>query len=111
MAMSESPLFRGRAVPAHDAPMMIIRRERAAIGAMAALRAVGADPLPTHRLPNGLGYIAPDTGLNHGPTSRPDGRDCGCGWGDLCTGVRIGTFSEVYSLCGATRYFPHKVAS
>jgi len=50
--------------------MMIIRRERAAIGAMAALRAVGADPLPTHRLPNGLGYIAPDTGREHGPITR-----------------------------------------
>lgn len=65
--MSESPLFRGRAIPHRNAPMMIIRRERAAIGAMVALRAAGADPLPTHRLPNGLGYIAPHTGTIHGP--------------------------------------------
>jgi len=71
------------------------RPSRADMGA-AARRAL---PFPT--LGAWYGGLQP-----HGPTSRPDGRDCGCGWGDLCTGVRIGTFSEVYSLCGATRYFP-----
>jgi hypothetical protein len=48
-------------------PMMNTRRERAAIAAMTTLRAMGADVVPTHRLANGLGFIAPDTGIAHGP--------------------------------------------
>lgn len=64
----ESPLFRGCALPdAGCAPMMNTRRERAAISAMLELRRIGANPLPVHRLPNGLGFIAPDTGAVHGP--------------------------------------------
>jgi len=57
---------------------MIIRRERAAIGAMAALRAAGANPLPTHRLPDGLGYIAPGTGTIHGPRMANGALDSTC---------------------------------
>jgi hypothetical protein len=69
--LHESPLFRGRAVPDHRSRPMIIRRERAAISAMETLRAMGANPLPTHRLPNGLGYIWPETGREHGPFRVP----------------------------------------
>jgi hypothetical protein len=62
----ESP-FLQVGIPARNMPMMVIRRERAAMAAMTELRHIGANPLPTHRLPNKLGFIAPDTGREHGP--------------------------------------------
>jgi hypothetical protein len=58
--------------------MMVVRRERAAIAAMAELRRVGANPLPTHRLPNGLGFIAPDTRTIHGPRMANGALDSTC---------------------------------
>jgi hypothetical protein len=66
MDTTESPLMRRE----YPRATMTIGRERAAIDAMAALRAIGADPVTTHRLPNGLGYIAPDTRVKHGPITR-----------------------------------------
>jgi hypothetical protein len=83
-------------------PMMVTRRERAAIGAMAAIREAGGNPLPTHYLVNGLSFVAPDTGRPHGPETREVAQaahdldvigdllrpDCGCGWGKLCDGPR-----------------------
>lgn len=63
---TESPLLH-RGLPAIGAPMLNIGRERTAIRAMELLRSIGANPQPTHRLPNGLGFIAPDTGRVHGP--------------------------------------------
>lgn len=65
--LTRSPLER-TIMPAGDGrDVMTIGRERAAFAAMEALRAMGAHPLTTHRLPNGIGYIAPDTGRVHGP--------------------------------------------
>jgi hypothetical protein len=46
---------------------MLIRQERAAIAALNQLRAMGADVHVVHAMPNGMGYIAPDTGRVHGP--------------------------------------------
>jgi len=69
---SESPLLRV-GLPRVGLPMMNVRRERAAIAAMQLVNGK-----PTHRLPNGLGFIAPYTGVIHGPRMENGALDSTC---------------------------------
>jgi hypothetical protein len=65
-----SPLAR-QGLPLLREPMMVGRRERAALAAMDKLKRIGANPQPTHFLPSGLPFVAPETGRMHGPVRSP----------------------------------------